>query len=304
MANTRDIKRRIKSVSNIKQITHAMQLVATSKMKRAGKRSADADAYAYGALEVLENITRCSEEAKQHPYWKGNPESNKVGIVVISTDRGFCGGLNVLLTNELAKRMKEMKKNKLIVEAITVGKKGRDAARKFGIPIAADFSGIGDHFSIKEIRPIAHLITKDYIEGKYQKIHIMFSQFVNTLVQRLIVRQILPVSIAEFEDIAEIDEKREHHIFKREYKEPVSYIFEPTIDEIFENIVPHLTEVGIYKALLENQASEHSARMIAMKNATEKAGELIDDFTLAYNGARQAAITTEIAEISSGAMTT
>ena len=215
----------------------------------------------------------------------------------------MCGGLNVVLMGKVIKLVKELKEQGMDVEAITIGKKGRDLAKRSGITIAADFSGITDYFTLKDIFPIAKIATEDYTKGSYRKIYIAFTQFINTLNQNPIARQILPLDIETFKSIAEYDQKRKEHIHG-ESKESLKYILEPDTEAVFKKLVPHLIETSIYKAILESEASEHSARMIAMKNATDKAGELLDDLNLAYNQARQASITSEIAEISSGAMAT
>ena len=157
-ANTRDIKRRIKSVTNISQITRAMQLVATSKMRRAQKKSTDADAFSFGALEILQNLTEAMGKSRDLPYWN-QKETGKIAVVLISTDRGFCGGLNINLFNTLLKEIKGWNKE---VDVITVGKKGQKVVKKAGLSIVADFSGIGDHFSLKEIIPIADMIMKEF----------------------------------------------------------------------------------------------------------------------------------------------
>lgn len=300
-SNTRDIKRRIKSVGNIKQITRAMQLVATSKMRRAQKRSADADAYAYGALEILEHLTRNAEGLGEHPFWKEH-QLRKIGLIVVTSDRGFCGGFNVTLLNSVLQFIKEVKARGEEVEAVTIGKKGRAFMQRIGVPIVADFT-MGDYFTINSIGPIARIATEDFKQGVYRSVFLAFNQFINTLIQRPVIRKVLPLDIPMFKAIAEIDEKAEKFFFKEETRE-AKYIFEPASEAVFSALVPHLLEVEIYKALLESGASEHSARMVAMKNSTDKAGELIDDLRLAYNQARQAGITKEIAEISSGAMAT
>lgn len=301
MPNTRDIKRRIKSVGNIKQITRAMQLVATSKMKRAEEKSREADAYAYGALEILENITKVKNSEIRHPYWIGN-NSPKTCLIIFSADRGFCGGLNVNLFNSIASFLK--KRTKEEVEVITVGKKGINFARRLGLNIIADFSGLGDHFSIKEITPITHLSTEDYKKEKFGHVFVAFNQFINILVQKPIIRQILPFTLESFCALAEIDQKARKFFIPSNGNNQAKYLFEPSLEFVFEKFIPHLLEIGIYKIILESRASEHSARMVAMKNATDKAGELIDDLHLSYNQARQASITKEIAEISSGAIIT
>ncbi|MBI4359536.1 MAG: ATP synthase F1 subunit gamma [Candidatus Jacksonbacteria bacterium] len=299
-SNTREIKRRIKSVGNIKQITRAMQLVATSKMKRAQKRSADADAYAYGAFEILDHLTKNSEGLRQHPFWREHA-SSKVGLILITSDRGFCGGFNVTLLNETLQFIKRARASGEEVEAVTIGKKGRAYMQRIGIPIIADFS-VGDYFTIANIAPIAKIATEDFQKGIYKSIHIAFNQFINTLIQRPVIRKVLPFDLEMFKTIAEIDAKAEKFFFKGTGARGAKYIFEPAPERVLGALVPHLIEVEIYKALLESGASEHSARMMAMKNSTGKAEELIDEFRLAYNQARQAGITKEIAEISSGAV--
>lgn len=298
-SNTRDIKRRIKSVGNIKQITRAMQLVATSKMRRAQKRSVDADAYAYGALEILEHLTKNSEGISGHQFWR-EQQSEKIALIVITSDRGFCGGFNVTLLSAILRFIKDARARNEDVSAVTIGRKGRAFMQRLGVPIIADFT-LGDYFTINSIGPIAKIATEDFREGVYKSVFMAFNQFINTLIQKPVIRKVLPLDIFMFKAIAEIDQKAEAFFFK-ESDRGAKYIFEPAPEQVFSTLVPHLIEVEIYKALLESGASEHSARMVAMKNSTDKAGELIDDLRLVYNQARQAGITKEIAEISSGAV--
>ncbi|HCA67013.1 MAG: ATP synthase gamma chain [Parcubacteria group bacterium GW2011_GWC2_44_17] len=300
-SNTRDIKRRIKSVGNIKQITRAMQLVATSKMRRAQKRSVDADAYAYGALEILEHLTKNAEGIREHPFWR-EQASEKVAIIIITSNRGFCGGFNVTLLGSVLQFIRETRGSGQEIFAVTIGKKGRVFMQRIGIPIIADFM-LGDYFTIADMGPIAKIATEDFVRGEYKSVFMAFNQFINTLVQKPVIRKVLPLDVSVFKAIAEIDQKAESFFFKEESRGS-KYIFEPAPSEVFATLVPHLLEVEIYKALLESGASEHSARMVAMKNSTDKAGELIDELRLVYNQARQAGITKEIAEISSGAMAT
>ena len=293
MPSTREIKRRIRSVSNIRQITKAMQLVATSKMKRAQKKSSDASAYARWALEILKNITRVSKEAAEHPYWKANEEGGKALSVLITSDRGFCGGMNLSLLNEVLIMRRAIQSEGGDLEIVTVGKKGRDFMKRAGCLVTADFSGIGDRLMLKDIFGIARVVMDDFVAGQYSRVYLAFTQFVNTLSQRPMIRRILPVDPAGFREISELQ--------NGESGSNLEYLLEPDPGAVFERLVPHLIEISVYKAFLENQASEHSARMVAMKNATERAGELIQDLRLEYNQARQAGITREIAEISSGA---
>ena len=296
-SNTREIKRRIKSVKNIGQITRAMQLVAASKMKRAEKRSKDSNAYAKGALEILQNVTQgLLGMGEGHALFE-KKATGRVAVLFISTDRGFCGGLNILLWSRMFAKIKEWKGEGKEIDVISVGKKGCALAKKSGLKIVADFTGIGERVSVDEVRPIAKVVMEEFEKGMYEEVWIAYSQFVNILLQKPVTRELLPVEEKVFEEIvgAEANGKK---------REKATYIFEPGAEQVLKSLIPYLVQIEIYKAFLEAQASEHSARMVAMKNATDKSGELMGDLQLAYNQARQAGITREIAEISSGAAAT
>lgn len=312
-SNTRDIKRRIKSVTSTRQITRAMQLVATSKMKKAQKRSQEANPYAQGVFSILKHLTRHLAGSHVHPFWEQASANAKVGLILISADRGFCGGLNINLFNAI---MPLIKTHQHEMDIVSVGKKGRDFARRMGMPISADFSGIGDHFIMHEVTPIAHVATQGFLHQEYREVYIAYTDFVNTIVQRPVVRKLLPIDVTTFEQIAEVTsspspnppagggEGGVRSADKGREEVRADYIFEPSPEVVFEQLIPYLVEVLVYKALLDSRASEHSSRMVAMKNATDRAGEMIGDLQLAYNQARQAGITREIAEISAGAMAT
>ncbi len=298
-ANTRDIKRRTKSVTNTRQITRAMQLVATSKMKKAQKRSQDAHPYAEGALNALQNLTSHFAQNAIHPFWEHNGKSQKIGLILISSDRGFCGGLNVNLFHKILPFVKNQQAQGNEVEVVTVGKKGRDFVRRLGLPVIADFSGLYDHFTISEITPIAHIATTDFVDKVYSKIYLAYTDFINVISQAPMLHQILPIDIEVYQQIAKVGTLSDNGMAGALRSD---YIFEPTPEIVFKNLIPYLIEVLVYKAILDSRASEHSARMVAMKNATDRAGEMIADLQLEYNQARQAGITREIAEISAGAM--
>jgi len=273
-----------------------MQLVATAKMKRAQNRSNSAASYAEWALDILSKISS-SREVKEHPYWNKPAVNSKVAILLVTSDKGFCGGMNMALISETLKLIKRLKAENTDAEIIAIGKKGRDFIKRTGRDVSADFSGLGDKLMLKDIFGISHLVIDDYLTGKYDKIYVAFTQFINTLSQNPVIQQILPIDPTALREISELTENTETNA-------KADYILEPNLSAIVDKLVPHLIEVSIFKAFLENQASEHSARMVAMKNATERAGELIQDLKLEYNQARQAGITREIAEISSGAMAT
>jgi F-type H+-transporting ATPase subunit gamma len=194
-----------KSVGNIKQITRAMQLVATSKMKRAQKKAIDTDPFAYGALEILENLTRVFQNTKEYPYWE-NRKGVKVGLILITSDRGFCGGLNVLLLNNVLRFIREQEALGYTVSAVTIGKKGRNFMRRIGKTLDADFS-VGDHFAAHQVGPIRQNVIKNFAQSLYKSVYIAYNQFVNTLIQKPIIQQILPFTIEIFKKIAEIDVK-------------------------------------------------------------------------------------------------
>ena len=293
-SGTRDLQRRIKSIGNIRQITRAMQLVATAKMKKSQKKAKDADPYAAGALEILENLTRI-ERIIDHPYWL-EQKGNSIALILITSNRGFCGGLNITLFNQVLSFIKDQQNKGKKISIATVGRKGQNFIKKLNLNIMADFSGLGDHFLLQEIAPLARIATEDYRKGLFQKIYIAYTQFINTLSQKPIIRQILPLELKIFKDIAEIGSK------SQTIAASPKYLYEPNANEVFEKLIPHLLEVEIYKALLDARASEHSARMAAMKNATEQAADLMDDLKFTYNQFRQSSITNEIAEISSGVM--
>lgn len=313
-SNTREIKHRVKSVKNIRQITRAMQLVATSKMRRAEQKARGADAYAYGALGILNRLTNAAVEVREHRYWRETAENKTVALILITTNRGFCGGLNVALFGKTAAFAEEMQSRGLDLAVVTVGRKGRAFARRLGLRIVADFSEKSAGAAIRDIAPIAHIATSEFGEGAYGAVYVAYNQFINTLVQKPTIGKILPMSAELFREITETNDRAREALFRKDTfggknsppdsAEKQAYLFEPDPVKVFEELVPELIRIEIYKAVLEAEASEHSARMVAMKNATDKAGDLISDLQLVYNQARQASITREIAEISGGAMAT
>ena len=213
-------------------------------------------------------------------------------MIVITTDRGLAGSLNANATRSVLRWVTDRASRSgdtrpVEIEAITVGRKGRDALRRAGVPIAAHFAQLGDRPSFADVTPIARLVTDDFLAEKYDEIDIAYSTFVSTLSQRPQISTLLPV---------ERPEMGEEHVRTND-----EYLFEPSPESVLSRLLPHYVAIGIYRAVLENNASEQSARMIAMRNSTENANELIGDLTLVYNKTRQATITREMIEIASGA---
>jgi F-type H+-transporting ATPase subunit gamma len=280
MASQRDIRRRIGAVRNIKQITRAMQFVAASKLRRAQDATLSARPYSEKIDEVLADLAAVLS-GEDHPLLIQR-EAGKRLLVLITTDRGLAGPLN---TNTVRFAAREITEHSGDLAMVTVGRKGRDAMRRARVPLEAHFAGFGDRPTFADVLPLARLLTEDYLSGDYARIDLIYSRFISTLAQKPVMEQLLPVEPAE--DTAGIPGNQ--------------FIFEPGAPAVLEQLVPRYVAARIFQAVLESKASEESSRMVAMKNATENAEELIDDLTLSYNKVRQANITREMIEIASGA---
>ncbi len=280
MASQRDIRRRIGAVRNIKQITRAMQFVAASKLKRAQDSTLASRPYSDKLEEILADLAAVLG-GEDHPLL-ATRDSDRRLIVLITTDRGLAGPLN---TNTIRFAAREITEHSGDLAVVTVGRKGRDAMRRARVPLEAHFSGYGDRPTFADVLPLARLVTDDYLAGTYGRIDIIYSHFVSTLVQRPTLSQLLP--IRPVEDTVGIPGGQ--------------FLFEPNAATVLEMVLPRYVATRLYQAVLEAKASEESSRMVAMKNATENAEELIEDLTLVYNKVRQANITREMIEIASGA---
>ena len=280
MASQREIRRRIGAVRNIKQITRAMQFVAASKLRRAQESTLSARPYSEKIDEVLADLAAVLG-SEDHPLL-AEPQGGARLVVLITTDRGLAGPLN---TNTVRFAAREITEHQGDLKVVTVGRKGRDAMRRARVPIAAHFDGFGDRPAFGDIVPLARLITDDFLNGTYARIDILYPQFVSTLVQRPQIDQLLPVRPSE--DTEGIPGHQ--------------FIFEPDPATVLRALLPRYVATRLFQAVLEAKASEESSRMVAMKNATENAEELIDDLTLSYNKVRQANITREMIEIATGA---
>jgi F-type H+-transporting ATPase subunit gamma len=280
MASQRDIRRRIQSSKNIKQITRAMQFVAASKLKRAQEATLASRPYAEKLDEVLADLATVLG-SDDHPLLTRR-EGGKRLIVLITTDRGLAGALN---TNTIRFAAQQITDTSGDLTVVTVGRKGRDAMRRARVPLEAHFEGFGDRPSFADVLPLARLITDDFLAGTYNRVDIVYSLFVSTLSQQPSMIELLPINPSE--DTVGIPGNQ--------------IIFEPSPAAVLEQLLPRYVATRLFQAVLEGKASEESSRMVAMKNATENAEELIDDLTLAYNKVRQSNITREMIEIASGA---
>ena len=280
MASQRDIRRRIQSSRNIKQITRAMQFVAASKLKRAQDATLQSRPYAEKLEEVLADVATVLD-GEDHPLLVRREGGRRL-IVLITTDRGLAGALN---TNTIRFAAGEITGTPGDLSVVTVGRKGRDAMRRARVPLEAHFEGYGERPAFADVLPLARLITDDYLAGKWNRIDIVYSRFISTLTQRPTMDELLPITPRE--DTAGIPGNQ--------------FIFEPDPGTVLERLLPRYVATRLFQAVLESKASEESSRMVAMKNATENAEELIEDLTLAYNKVRQSNITREMIEIASGA---
>lgn len=281
MASQREIRRRIGAVRNIKQITRAMQFVAASKLKRAQDATLASRPYSEKIDEVLADLAAVLG-GDEHPLL-ARREGGKRMVVLITTDRGLAGPLN---TNTIRFAARDITESSGELAVVTVGRKGRDAMRRARVPLEAHFAGFGDKPTFADVIPLARLVTDAYLDGSFNRVDIIYSHFVSTLTQRPSLATLLPVEPAE--DTATGIPGNQ-------------FIFEPNPAAVLEQLLPRYVAARLFQAVLESKASEESSRMVAMKNATENAQDLIEDLTLSYNKVRQSNITREMIEISSGA---
>lgn len=300
---TRDIKRRIKSIANTRKVTKAMEMVAAAKMRKTINFVLSSRSYATLAWQLVRNLA-AKTEAGYHPLLIRREKPKKIAVVLISSNRGLCGGFNNQIIQRAVNYIKKQQDNyQAEIEIVSLGRKGRDFVLKRGLGLVAEFEKLDVTTEVIQIRPLAKLLIADYIAGKYDRVAVAYTDFVSTLLQKPRVIEILPIiSDKQEEDLGQvgkspISEQRSatnQSSFNYEYK------FEPSARQVLQDLLPRLIEMQIYQAILESNASEHSARMVAMRNASDAASEMIDFLTLAFNKARQASITAELADISGG----
>jgi F-type H+-transporting ATPase subunit gamma len=282
MASLQDIRRRIRGVRSTAQITKAMELVAASRMRRAQQRVTAARPYADTMRTFIGELAAvgASSSEQLHPLLEQR-EVDTVGIIVLTADRGLCGALN---TNVIRRASELIVEQTQAVELMTIGRKGQDFMARRGYKIFATITGLGDRPTYEQVIPIARNVMESFMERRMDECYIVYPEFISTLTQRPKVQKILPIVSTSEEPAKSVD-----------------YIFEPDPEAILKDLLPRYVEVLIYQAILEAQASEQSARMVAMRNANQNAQDLIKDLTLVYNKTRQAAITREVTEIASAA---
>ncbi len=278
MASLAEIRRRIASLKNTQQITKAMEAVAASKLRRAQSRAAAARPYAERMAEVLAEVAS-RVKIYRHPFLLPRPIERRL-LLLVTADRGLCGGLNV---NAIREALRYTQGGAPAV-MVTIGRKGRDFFRRLRVPLVAEVSQIGDRPELKDILPAITVAMDEYLNGRVDEVALVFTHFRSMTRLEPTHATLIPVRVPERRDVLRAD-----------------YLYEPEPEEVLSQLLPRYVEAQVYAAVLDNQASEQSARMIAMRNATENAGELIEDLTLVRNKVRQATITKELMEVVGGA---
>jgi F-type H+-transporting ATPase subunit gamma len=284
MAVGKEIKTQIASIGSTRKITSAMEMVAASKMRRAQDRMESSRPYARSIRGVIQHLAKANPEYK-HLYMQ-NSDLKRVGFIVVGSDRGLCGGLNVNLFKAAIGKMKEFNSQNVEIDFCAIGGKAVSFFRNYGGNVKAATSGLGDAPELEALIGSVKVMLDSFNEGKLDRLYVVSNEFVNTMTQKPTIEQLLPLQAEEDDDTLN------HHW---------DYIYEPDARDLLIGLLTRYVESMVYQAVVENNACEQAARMLAMKNATDNAGNLIDELQLIYNKARQAAITQEISEIVSGA---
>lgn len=284
MAVGKEIRTQIKSIQNTQKITRAMEMVAASKMRKAQDRMRASRPYAKKIRSVINHLAHAHPEYR-HPYMQTKDSIKKVGLIVISSDRGLCGGLNTNLFKTTLTTMKEWKEKGSEVELCIIGSKAAAFFKRLG-NIKAQASGLGDAPALEDLIGTVKVMLDAFDNGEIDRIDVIYNEFVNTMTQKPCVDQLLPIQ----SDV--VDQELKHHW---------DYLYEPEAKDVLTDLLVRFVESQVYQGVVENVACEQAARMVAMKSASDNAGNIIGDLQLIYNKARQAAITQEISEIVSGA---
>ena len=284
MAGGKEITTKIRSIENTRKVTSALEMVSASKIRKSQALINATRPYGRMMRRVMGHMSKANPEYR-HPFMIEREETKKVGYIIVSTDRGLCGGLNHNLFRLLLNDIGEWQDKGAQTSLVTLGKKASAFFKNVNVEIAAHASDLGEKPQIEDLIGSVKVMLDAYREGTLDRLYIVYNDFINTMTQQPTLEQLLPLPPGDDEKIRDIWD----------------YIYEPDAESLLDTVLVRYLEFMVYQAVLDNLASEHAARMIAMKNATDNAGELIDDLTLVFNKARQAAITQEISEIVSGA---
>ena len=288
MASLKEIRAKVTSIKSTQKITRAMQMVAASKMRRAQERMQVGRPYADSMRRVISHLVHASSDYK-HPYMVARPVS-RVGFIVVSSDRGLAGGLNINLFKALTRQIKDYQEQSVQAEYAVIGSKGVGFFKSFGGKVTSAVTDYGDNPTFEQLNAPVQAMLDDYAQGRLDRIYVVYNQFVNAMTQKPTINQLVPLPEGSLDEDSAV--QTEHSW---------DYIYEPDIKTLIDGLLGRYIESIVYQAVMENIASEQSARMVAMKAATDNAGNLINDLQLVYNKLRQAAITREISEIVGGA---
>ena len=284
MAGGREIKTKIKSVQNTRKVTRALEMVSASKIRKAQERMKASRPYARAMKQMIGHLAQANTDF-QHPFLVERAEVKRVGYVIVSSDRGLAGGLNNNLFRKLLGEMRQWQEKGVEVDVVTIGQKATVFFRRLKVGMLASVTHLGDTPEVEQLIGIVKVMLDGYTDGRLDRVFMVYNDFVNTMVQRAAFDQLLPLPPS--------DEKLVTHDW--------DYLYEPDAQTVLEHVLTRYIESLVYQAVMENIASEHAARMVAMKAASDNATKLIDTLNLVYNKARQAAITQEISEIVGGA---
>ena len=290
MAAGKEIRGKIKSVENTKKITKAMEMVAASKMRKAQDRMRAARPYSDKVRNIASNLGKANPEYT-HAFMKSN-DIKAAGVIVVSTDKGLCGGLNTNVLRAVTQKLRELQAEGSSVQTVAIGNKGLGFLNRVGAQVVSHVTQLGDTPHLERLIGPVKVLLDQYAEGKLSAVYLSYTRFINTMRQEPVVEQLLPLSAAKMEADSKASGTSEHGW---------DYIYEPDAKTVIDELLLRYVEALVYQAVAENMASEQSARMVAMKAATDNAGNLINELKLVYNKTRQAAITKELSEIVSGA---
>ncbi|MGE0097159.1 MAG: F0F1 ATP synthase subunit gamma [Hydrogenophaga sp.] len=285
MAAGKEIRGKIKSVENTKKITKAMEMVAASKMRKAQERMRSARPYAEKVRQITGNLSRANPEYT-HPFMQMN-DAKTAGFVVVTTDKGLCGGLNTNVLRAVTTELKSLQAKGQDAQVVAIGNKGLGFMNRIGAKVVSSVTGLGDTPHLEKLIGPVKVLLDAYTEGRVNAVYVSYTKFINTMKQESVIEQLLPLNAGKLQDDAG----------GRDW----DYIYEPDAAAVIDELLLRYVEAQVYQAVAENMASEQSARMVAMKAATDNAGSVIGELKLVYNKTRQAAITKELSEIVAGA---
>ena len=286
MAAGKEIRGKIKSVENTKKITKAMEMVAASKMRKAQDRMRQARPYSEKVRQIAGNLSKANPEYT-HPFMQVNADAKTAGMIVVTTDKGLCGGMNTNVLRLVTNQLKDIQSKGQGVEAVAIGNKGLGFLNRIGAKVVSHATALGDTPHLEKLIGPVKVLLDAYAEGRVNAVYLCYTKFINTMKQEAVVQQLLPLSSEE------LQQGGQGHDW--------DYIYEPDAATVIDELLVRYVESQVYQAVTENMASEQSARMVAMKAATDNAGNVINELKLVYNKTRQAGITKELSEIVAGA---